>query len=255
MTRSSLLLAVALTLPIAAPAAPQAVSNVQFARGASSSTVTGAIRGYQFRDYRVVVRAGQMLKVNMTRLRGSPYFNVLEPGQRDVAIFVGSTSGSDFEIRTSQNGAYTIRVYQMRASARRNETASYRLTIAAGGAPGGPVIEGAGRPSHPMAPAHHPGDALVRGTPYHAVAPVRCRTVMGGAFGTCKAGVIRRPNSATVHLDTPDGGERTINFRDGRAISSDAQAPFRVERRGDTSIIRIGAVEIYEIPDALPFGG
>lgn len=250
MTRFRLLLAAALILPLAAPAAPQAVSNVQFARGTSSSTMTGAIRGYQFRDYKVVVRAGQMLRVNMTRLSGSPYFNVLEPGQRDVAIFVGSSSGSSFEARTAQNGAYTIRVYQMRATARRNETASYRLTIAAGGGGGG-----GGGGYHPNAPAHHPGDALVRGTPYHAVATVRCRTVMGGGFGDCKAGVIRRPNSATVHLDTPDGGERTINFRDGRAVSSDSQAPLRVERRGDTSIIRIGGVEIYEIPDALPFGG
>jgi hypothetical protein len=71
----------------------------------------------------------------------------------------------------------------------------------------------------------------------------------------CKAGVVRRPGSATLHLDTPDGGERTILFRDGRAVSSDSSEPFRVERRDDTSIIQIGAVEIYEVPDALPFGG
>ena len=248
MHRISLYLAAAVIAPLAAsPALTQSVSPVNFARGASSTTINGSIRGDQYIDYRIVVRAGQMLRVNMTTLRGSPYFNVMEPGSRDVAIFVGSTSGGDFEARTRASGAYTIRVYQMRASGRRGEVAAYRLAIAAGG--------GGGASVHPTAPAHHPGDALVRGTPYHATALVRCRAAAGAAMGNCKAGVIRRPDSATVHLDTPDGGERTILFRDGRAVSSDAQVPIRVVRRGDTSIISIGRYEVYEIPDALPFGG
>lgn len=251
MTRFRLLLAAALILPLAAPATTQTAQNVQFARGSTSSVITGTIRGYQFIDYKVVVRAGQMLKVNMTTLRGSPYFNVLEPGQRDVAIFVGSTSGPDMEVRTLRNGAYTIRVYQMRASARRGEVASYRLSIAAGGGGGGSIGSG-----HPYAPSHHPADSLVRGTPYHAVGPVRCRVDFTQQWGECKAGVIRRgPGSATIHLDTIDGGERTINFRDGKAVSSDSETPIRVTRRGDTSVISIGRFEVYEIPDAFPFGG
>lgn len=249
--RSHRLLLLALTIaPLATvPAATQSVSPVNFARGASSTTIDGSIRGDQYVDYRIGVRAGQMLRVNMRTLRGSPYFNVMEPGSNDVAIFIGSTSGENFEARTRLGGAYTVRVYQMRASGRRGEVAAYQLSIAAGGGGGG------GASVHPTAPAHHSTDALVRGTPYHATSLIRCRSWAGAGMGSCKAGVVRRPDSATVHLDTPDGGERTILFRDGRAVSSDAQVPIRVTRRGDTSIISIGRFEVYEIPDALPFGG
>ena len=67
---------------------------VNFARGASSTTLEGSIRGDQYIDYRIAVRAGQMLRVNMTTVRGSPYFNVMEPGSRDVAIFIGSANGA-----------------------------------------------------------------------------------------------------------------------------------------------------------------
>lgn len=228
------------------PASAQSVANISFAKGASSSTVNGSIQGYKFVDYRVVVRAGQILTVNLTRTRGSPYFNVMEPGEKEVAIFVGSSSGDSYSGTTAKSGAYTIRVYQMRNEARRGSVAGYRLMV---GVTGGSSI------GHATAPVHHSADALVPGTPYHATSLIRCRTVMGGQLGNCKAGVVRRPGSATVHLDTPDGGERTILFRDGKAVSSDSETPIRVERRGDTSIIRIGAVEIYEIPDALPFGG
>lgn len=248
MSRIRLLLAVGLLTPLmAAPLSAQAVSPVNFARGTSSTTINGSIQGYRYIDYRVSVRAGQMLKVNMRTLRGSPYFNVMEPGSKDVAIFTGDVGGSDFEVRTLKNGAYTIRVYQMRASARRNEIAGYRLTIGASGAPAS---------DHPYVPTHKTGDAMLPGTPYHATAPVRCKVDFTGRWGECKAGIIRRSNtSATVHLDTIDGGERTILFRDGRAVSSDSETPIRVERWDDTSIISIGQYEVYEIPDALPFGG
>jgi hypothetical protein len=249
MISTRLLLAAAVMTPLAAvPASTQSVSPVNFARGASSTTIEGSIRGDQYIDYRIAVRAGQMLRVNMTTVRGSPYFNVMEPGSSDVAIFVGSTSGADFEARTRMAGAYTVRVYQMRASGRRGEVAAYRLRMAAGGG-------GGGAGAHPDAPAHHPADALVRGTPYHAVANVRCRVDASLRWGQCKAGVIRRPGSASLHLDTLDGGERNIAYRDGRAVSSDARLPIRVVRRGDTSVISIGRFEVYEIPDALPNGG
>lgn len=216
-------------------ASAQSVNPVHFARGATSTTLNGSIRGYQYRDYSLSVRAGQMLSVSMRRVGGSPYFNVLEPGSKDVAIFIGSTNGNRWAGQARHSGPYTVRVYQMRASARRGEVASYRLTLSAAASGG--------------------GDALVPGTHYHATAQVRCR-VTPGSGGMCNAGVIRRGNgSATIHLDTYDGGQRTILFREGSAVASDASSPMRVERRGDTSVVRIGSIETYEIPDALPFGG
>jgi hypothetical protein len=58
-----------------------------------------------------------------------------------------------------------------------------------------------------------------------------------------------------VHIDTPDGGERSIFFRGGRAVSSDSDSILSVKRSGDTSIVTIGTYEVYEIPDAFVFGG
>ncbi|QNM83732.1 hypothetical protein H8M03_05270 [Sphingomonas sabuli] len=250
MLRSALILAAATAL-VPAAAFAQAVVPVHFPAGQSGTEITGSINGQEYKDYRINLRAGQMLSVRMATVSGSPNFNVMEPGQAEVAIYNSSTSGETMEVRTAKSGDYTIRVYQMRASGRRGEAAAYRLSVSAGGGATATQL-----PSHHAhAPAHRSADALVAGTPYHAVSTVPCRTVEGGAMGSCKAGVIRRPGSATVHLDTPDGGERTILFRDGKAVSSDSAAGLTVERRGDTSVIRIGTVEVYEVPDALPFGG
>lgn len=241
-SRPSLVLLVgALALAVHAALSAQAIIPVQFARGASSATIAGQAKGYEYRDYRVVVSAGQSLTVSLRRVAGSPYFNVLEPGSRDVAIYNSTMGDQRWTGIAAQSGAYTIRVYQMRASARRGEVFRFALTISA---------------SRRGVAAQLPGDALVPGTQYNATASVRCRTVEGGVFGTCKAGVIRRAGgSATLHLDTPDGGERTILFRAGTAVSSDSQAGLTTSRQGDTQTVRIGAVEVYEIPNALIVGG
>lgn len=245
--RFAIALAASLMVPLAAaPLLAQSVVPVQFARGTSSSTVTGSIKGDAYTDYRIVVRAGQRLSVSLRPTAGSPYFNVMEPGSKDVAIYNSSVAGQRYTGTTARNGAYTIRVYQMRATARRGETAKFSLTMG---------VTGAGASTHPTAPSHQPGDALVAGTPYHATSLIRCRSMEGAAMGNCKAGVVRRSGTATVHLDTPDGGERTILFRGGRAVSSDSQAGLTSTMRGDTYVVRIGTVEVYEVPDALVSGG
>jgi hypothetical protein len=70
----------------------------------------------------------------MATQHGATYFNILEPGQTEVAMFNGSTSGNQFEGVLKKSGDYKIRVYMMRSAARRNEVANYRLEmIVAGG--------------------------------------------------------------------------------------------------------------------------
>lgn len=90
------------------------------------------IRGPVTRDYVVGATAGQTMRV---RLTGSPNlnFNVLPPGSNDSAIFIGSTEGNSFAGTLSVSGAYKIRVYQMRASARRGEVGNFRLSVAVDG--------------------------------------------------------------------------------------------------------------------------
>ncbi len=107
-------------------------TNVVFPRGAVATTLAGTIRGPVTRDYVVRANAGQTMRV---RLTGSPNlnFNVLPPGSNDSAIFIGSTEGNSFAGTLSVSGAYKIRVYQMRASARRGEVGNFRLSVAIDG--------------------------------------------------------------------------------------------------------------------------
>lgn len=128
--------AAALGLLVAIPAAAQQKVPVQFAKGASSATVKGTLKGDQFRDYQVNARAGQTLSVTLANPDGRAFFNVLPPGSTGEAVFVGSTSGNSFKGPVPANGATTVRVYQMRATARRGEVANYTLTIGITGAVG-----------------------------------------------------------------------------------------------------------------------
>ena len=146
---------------------------------------------------------------------------------------------NQYEGTLPATGDYKIRVYLMRSAARRNEVANYRLEM---------IVSGAAHGS-----TGH--DAMVPGTGFHATSRITCVAEPNKPMSQCDAGVKRTAGGGSVHVTTPDGGSRVINFRDGRVSSTDADAPFRVERRGDWSIVRIGAVEVYEIPDALVFGG
>jgi hypothetical protein len=110
-----------------------ATTDVHFAKGKTSSVVSGTIKGDQTRDYVVRASEGQTMKVDLT---GSNivFFNVLPPGSNDEAIFVGSNEGNNFAGTLSTSGAYKVRVYQMRATARRGESGNFRLNISVTGA-------------------------------------------------------------------------------------------------------------------------
>ena len=213
--------------------------RVQFAKGASSATVQGTIKGYQTVDYLLHAAKGQSMNVSLATKNTATYFNILAPGETEVAFFNGSVNGNQFEGALPATGDYRIRVYMMRGAARRNEVANYRLEMTVSG------------PAHGAA-SH---DATVPGTGFHATAKIPCTAEPGKPMSPCDAGVKRTAGGGTVHVTTPDGGSRVITFRDGKVSATDAEAPFKVERRNDSSIVRIGAVEVYEIPDAFVFGG
>lgn len=106
---------------------------LHFARGASSATVQGTLRGYQTVDYTVHARAGQTMSVRLETGNGSNYFNVLPPGSGEVALFVGSAGGQAWSGALPADGEYKVRVYLMRNAARRNEVARYTLTVGVAG--------------------------------------------------------------------------------------------------------------------------
>jgi hypothetical protein len=225
-------------LMVAQPGAAQQTVPVTFAKGKSAATMTGTIKGDQDRTYTVDARAGQTMTVTLKATKGSVEMNVYAPGQ-EAAISLGSTDPYRFSGVLPTTGRYRVQVYQMRASARRGETASYNLTIA--------ITGGAAKAST---------DALVPGTKYNATANVSCVTTPGGKPGACKAGVIRKGGgNAIVEMETPDGGQRSITFTGGKPTGSNAGAKMTSSRSGDITTVRIGAAEVYYIPDAFVVGG
>ena len=221
--------------------------RVQFPRGAASTTIKGILKGRETIDYKLGAAAGQRMTVTLTTDNTGNYFNLLAPGETEVAFFVGSSEGNRFEGTLAKSGDQTIRVYLVRSAARRNETARYRLKVAIAGAAHG---KGASAPA---------GDAKVPGTDFHATGDIPCSMGGGQPTGQCPFGVKREGGgSGVVTVTKPDGRTRAIFFEQSRATGYDrSQADpgeFRASRQGDLSIIRIGR-ERYEIPDAVIFGG
>jgi len=102
---------------------------IHFAKGASSATVKGTIKGDQTVDYTVRARAGQTMSVKLTTRHGANYFNVLPPGSDDVAIFVGSSGGSEWSGALQADGEYKLRVYLMRWARRREAMRRSRARV------------------------------------------------------------------------------------------------------------------------------
>jgi hypothetical protein len=101
---------------------------VVFPAGQTQAAATGRIEGRASVDHVVSAVAGQTLAVTLQADSAMAYFNVLPPGS-DEAIFIGSTSGSEFRGVLPRAGEYVIRVYLMPAGARRGESSNYTLRI------------------------------------------------------------------------------------------------------------------------------
>ena len=69
------------------------------------------------------------MNVSLATDNGANDFNIIAPGKKSEALFVGSTSGNQFEGRLPASGDYKVRVYLMRSAARRDEIANYRLEM------------------------------------------------------------------------------------------------------------------------------
>ncbi len=217
--------------------------EVRFNNGEHSTTIKDKIEGYQSVDYLLLAKAGQSLVVTFKPNNLAAYFNILPPGSNDVAMFVGSTSGSHFEKVLPADGIYRIRVYLMRSAARRNETGHYTLSISLAGK------------ALVAIPASL--DATLPGTSFHASANIACVPFLESKRQDCEAFVIRRSfdGTATVEIHPASGSKRRILFVGGKPVSSDSQDEMTTTRNGDLTIVNFAYEERYEIPDALITGG
>jgi hypothetical protein len=226
------------------------VEKVHFKKGTSSAVLKGSIKGYEIVDYVLGAKQGQYMNVSMATDNNANYFNILAPGENEVAFFNGSISDNQYEGILPKNGQYKIRVYQMRSAARRNEVAKYNLEI---------IITKANDTKETSQAVPSSNDALVQGTNYNATGNIPCSVAKGQPTGSCPFGVTREGNgSGMVTVTKPDGRTKVIFFENGVATGADVSqadpGDFKAEKQGDLYIIHIGN-ERYEIPDAVISGG
>ena len=143
--------------------------NVQFSKGASDATIKGRIKGDETVDYVLRAKAGQTMTVNFKTSNRMAYFNVLAPDS-DQALFVGSDAadGSRFTAELPKDGEYSIRVYLIRAAARRNETANYTLNVAIAG---GSTVAAAAAAEAPAAAGPFDQRLELNGISFHVASP------------------------------------------------------------------------------------
>lgn len=243
--RISLFVVLALCAGSAAPALAQVQPRVELVNlgpGTGEKIVESSVTGYEVIDYRVAVMAGQTLSVTLDTNSGANYFNVLPPDSTDEAMFVGSSSGLRFAAPLDLDGEWTIRVYQVRAAARRGETARYSLAIA---------LTGASDPGQArVANDFGPSEWDARGAVGCAFAGQPMQTA------ACPFKVIRYryEEGATVFIQAPaDRGVRILYFLNGE-WSTNSAAGVGVRKRADLWSLVVEE-EAYEIPEAVIFGG
>ena len=118
--------------------------------------------------------------------------------------------------------------------------------------------DGGGIP-HPTPRPGQPGEKLAAVEPAEPVGKtsgeIPCADAFGQPTGSCRAAVTHLgPGSADVMVTLPDGGSRTIHFRDGKPDTSDSSEPLQATREGSLNLIRIGKAERFEILDAVALG-
>ncbi|VTN14709.1 Uncharacterised protein [Raoultella terrigena] len=57
---------------------------IHFDKGTSGTTIHNAVSGADVKDYTLVAKAGQTMRVNMKRGAHHPYFNVINPANETV---------------------------------------------------------------------------------------------------------------------------------------------------------------------------
>lgn len=109
------------------------IEHVAFAKGKSSTVVSGKVSGGDTALYRVHAKAGQYLRVSLVPDKESADFNVYVPGRGpgDEAWFVSATAGAGrkFTGKVEKTGEQTVTVFLNRAAGRKGATANFKLHV------------------------------------------------------------------------------------------------------------------------------
>lgn len=243
---SIVLLALALLLPalqgVAASPSFIRTERITFTRGSTTATVRASIRGSKSVSYLVRAKAGQNMGVRLVSAHRALYFNIYTPGKGpgDEARYISSLSGNSFSGTLPESGDYTVSVYLFRSSARRNESARYRLEIDLEDGPG----------------AAAPSSGTLKWPPSHdASGKLRCTNMQEQSNTWCDFQVRRSQKGATIWAVRPDNPQalRVLYFMDS-AFSTDDTSNLKWSREGDNWRVTVGNNEMYIIPDAALYG-
>jgi hypothetical protein len=105
----------------------QTKQRVSFARGTSSATLKGTVKGYAYKDYVVRASAGQQISIELDGPGNVPVFTVFLPNGDNLQS--GATQVNSYTDELPETGDYVVRVGLMRAFARRGASGSYTLNI------------------------------------------------------------------------------------------------------------------------------
>ncbi len=218
------------------------IKPVQFGKGRRSTLIRDRIVGRQTIDYQLQAGAGQRMTVRLAGRNGANYFNLLPPDSPDAAMAIGELIGNRYDGVLADDGLYTIRVFLLRAAARRNEAGDFTLSIGITGSPLKPLPAGV--------------DAVLPGTRFHASATTPCEPLYSKAR-ECEALVVRRgiDGTATVELRWNGERKRRILFIKGEPKAADSAQRLTSTRNERGWRVSFDGEEHFEIPEALVYGG
>lgn len=98
---------------------------------AGAASVSGEVKGYKAPVYAVPVAAGQTLSVTFEPSNTNLYVNVVDSADTSgAAVHRGEVDGPKASVTAAKAGVYLIKPFQPRATARRDEAGTFKLTIA-----------------------------------------------------------------------------------------------------------------------------
>lgn len=108
----------------------QAAERIQFPKGATSTSVTGSVSGYEVRSYLLCARAGQLLHLKLNSKNRFLYFALVDPvTQEGIAGGPVPETVTEWGGTLPKDGDYEVKVFLMRAEARRKGRAQYLLEV------------------------------------------------------------------------------------------------------------------------------
>ena len=96
--------------------------NVKFRKGATSGTYSNTVTGYGSADFYLTAKGGQEMSAKLTSSNKFLYFLIIRDPANPEAIADDARDAVEWSGELPEDGSYIVRVFLVRAEARRNKT-------------------------------------------------------------------------------------------------------------------------------------